>query len=658
MKYDSGVSELIGVLLLLGIAVSSISVIYYIVLSDKGPTPELIANIVGTVEGKDIILEHHGGEPIDLDAEIVYVINGTTHYTTVGDCLSEEAKSDGKWNIGERAYIPFNYDINYIEQYNQTQVKIIDSSTNTLAFIGNLELKPMSDLGVEVYYEPEEAHLGDYVTIVVILKCNQGDVGSKDINIKCLLPDGLRHNWNTTTKGTYSNATGIWHVDKIDVGETATLTINATVIPMGERPFTQLAMVLDGSGSISDSDWNLMCTGLANAIKNESVFPHDGSVELTVVQFGGVSPPHAKVEEGPIIVTESNYNTIANRISSMKQMVDSHHNGATPMGCGIRLGTDKIHDSSHFNADNKSVMCMVTDGVPNCIWQPGGYSGTWMNGNGWRKNSSYYISSPNSACAYVHGYWQWWSFIPESSQDGPFITKDLDTSDATTIHINFSYRLKNTMNGELKVYYFDGQNYHLAANLGGGKEETWRYYDDIITDSSYFKPNFRVKLEANLHSYSPPYPETIKEIWIDNVVIETQNGPILNDGFDSDYWNAHWTDPGRISAEDAREYMLSTLNMSSNQDEFDCLAVGSDPDIYWLNWSMVWPQPGYIVPPYDQGGGWVNHINSYSEFETAIKEIFKTIFQARSTTIKIDALEPFDPNDNNDEIKLVIIPKE
>ena len=144
MKYDSGVSEILGAVLLLGIAVSSISVIYYIVLSDRGPTPELIANIVGTVEGKDIVLEHHGGESINLDDKIVYVINGTTYHTTVGDCLSDEDKSDGKWDIGERLYIPFSYDIDYLERYNQTEVKIIDSSTNALTFIGNLNFKPMN----------------------------------------------------------------------------------------------------------------------------------------------------------------------------------------------------------------------------------------------------------------------------------------------------------------------------------------------------------------------------------------------------------------------------------------------------------------------------------------------------------------------------------
>ena len=46
-------------------------------------------------------------------------------------------------------------------------------------------------------------------------------------------------------------------------------------------------MVLDGSGSINEHDWDLMRNGLANAVENESVFPHDGSVELTVIQFGG-----------------------------------------------------------------------------------------------------------------------------------------------------------------------------------------------------------------------------------------------------------------------------------------------------------------------------------------------------------------------------------
>ncbi|RLF39655.1 MAG: hypothetical protein DRN12_06670, partial [Thermoplasmata archaeon] len=563
--------------------------------------------------------------------------------------LSNEDKSDGKWDIGERLYIPFSYDIDYLERYNQTEVKIIDSSTNALAFIGNLNFKPMSDLEINVYYEPQEAHIGDYITIVVTLSCPRGDVGSKDIEIRCSLPDGLRHNWNTTTRGTYSNTTGIWHVDKINVGEIATLTINTTLVPVENRPFTQLAMVLDGSGSISDDDWKLMRTGLANAIRNESVFPHDGSVELTVVQFGGnYDPwwgiyPYAIQEEGPTVVTNLNYNTIADNISHLSQI-----KGATPIGCGIRRGTDEIKNSPRFNDENRSVLCLVTDGLANCIWNPslGDYKANYMGGNGWIKGVS--DAHTGSTSAHAHGRYD--SSYP---QDGPFRTKDIDTSNATAVHIEFWYKLDNTESGDdLVLYLFDGVNYHIAPNgdLGGDPENVWLHYDYTLSDSRYFVSNFHIMFYSDL--------EYGEGIWIDDVIVETQDGILLSDSFENAYWNAHWTDPGRISAEDAREYMVSTLNMSSDQDEFDALAVGSEPDIYWLRDSMVWPQPGYIAPPYDQGSGWVKHINGYSDFEEAVKEMFKIIFQARTTTISINALEPVDPNSGNNEVRIEIIPKE
>ena len=68
---------------------------------------------------------------------------------------------------------------------------------------------------------------------------------------------------------------------------------------------TQLAMILDGSGSISSGDWNLMKEGLARSIENSSIFPHDGNVELTVIQFG--RRLKRQIELRPTVVTKNNY---------------------------------------------------------------------------------------------------------------------------------------------------------------------------------------------------------------------------------------------------------------------------------------------------------------------------------------------------------------
>lgn len=639
---DDGVSEIIGMMLLLAIAISSFSVIYYVVLSDQGPAPEIIANIVATVEGKNIILEHHGGESLNLDTEIIYTLNGTTYHTTVEESLAERAKGDDKWNIGERVIIPFEYDIDYLENYDKTEIMAVDKFTNALAFLGTIQLHPMSDVGIDVTIEPEKPGIGDFVTITVVATCLDGDVGARDIEIRCLLPEGLRHNWNQTTNkpGAYHNSSGIWSIDKIEIGDSETLIINATVVPIEARPFTQLAMVLDGSGSISNSDWDLMRKGLANAIENESVFPHDGSVELTVVQFGGdYDPwwglyPHARREEGPVVVTDHNYHIIADNISLMSQM-----KGATPMGCGIRLGTDQIRDSGNFNEENRSVLCLVTDGLANGIWIPGGYTAQW-DGNGWIKSTLQSHSGSTSASA-------------RYTDDGWFMTKDLDASNASLISVDFWYRLDNYcpwFATDLKIYYYNGNTYNEIAELGDDSpKRSWLHYHDIIMDSQYFVSNFRIAFESTLESGD--------EIWIDDVYIEADK-VLLSDSFENTAWNVYWTDPGRMSAENARNYMLSTLNMTEGEDEFDALAVGPDPDIYWLNWSMVWPQPGYMAPPYDQGGGWVSHISGYSEFEAAMEEIFIIIFESRVTSVEIVALDPIDPNDTNDDIQIVIIPED
>ncbi|GAF91054.1 unnamed protein product, partial [marine sediment metagenome] len=75
-------------------------------------------------------------------------------------------------------------------------------------------------------------------------------------------------------------------VGDLAVGESVTLNITVNVNALTP---TQMAMILDGSGSIFDNDWDIMLEGLATAIEDVGCFPHDGSVELTVIQFGGNS---------------------------------------------------------------------------------------------------------------------------------------------------------------------------------------------------------------------------------------------------------------------------------------------------------------------------------------------------------------------------------
>ena len=117
---------------------------------------------------------------------------------------------------------------------------------------------------------------------------------------------------------------------------------------------------------------------------------------------------------------------------------------------------------------------------------------------------------------------------------------------------------------------------------------------------------------------------------------------------------------GKESAEAAKEYLLDTLGLTEDKDGFNSLAVlrGSEPpDIDWLNGTMVWPQPGYIAPPFDNGLGWVSKITSWQEFENAVNKMFRFIFNSITCTVEIVKLKPFDPNDVNNKVTVVITPQ-
>jgi hypothetical protein len=123
----------------------------------------------------------------------------------------------------------------------------------------------------------------------------------------------------------------------------------------------QLGFILDGSGSISLSDWGLMVDGLADIIESGS-FPRDGSIELTVVQIGvdvgGTSG--SRVEIDPVVVTTANAASVASSIRGLIQGGE-----LTPLACGFLSISDAMWVSPNFDPSKKQLINIITDGVPN-----------------------------------------------------------------------------------------------------------------------------------------------------------------------------------------------------------------------------------------------------------------------------------------------------
>ena len=72
---DSGISEIIATILMLGMAIALFSVVSLFILYYPFSTPSPQVDIVGFIDGTDIVFEHHGGPSLDLDTNLSVTIN-------------------------------------------------------------------------------------------------------------------------------------------------------------------------------------------------------------------------------------------------------------------------------------------------------------------------------------------------------------------------------------------------------------------------------------------------------------------------------------------------------------------------------------------------------------------------------------------------------
>jgi hypothetical protein len=499
-RINYAVSELIGVVLLLAIVLSIMTVIFLQISSDEGPDKQIFAKLVGTIDKTNLIVTHSGGDSIGSDTNVSFAYAGKNYSYKISDILTDD-NHNGFWDLGEKIIFPFTYDLENLSEYHTIDVMSVEKETNSIQFVGSVTPHPVVDLKLETTVSNPNPFRYDYIYVTIKVTCLGGDInGSANIKINFPIPEGLLYINSTTAPdngiskpGTYNNSTGIWSIKQIIKDEPVTLTFKLQVLNGGFREFIQCALVLDGSGSIQSDDWVLMQEGLYQALKNNSIFPADKSVELTVIQFGtdmgeipGYNPYHehywgAEVEIPPTIInndigTPGYFQTNADILHNLTQT-----KGNTPMACGIRLTADQLYNLGNFSVNKKQIILMITDGQPNCNWI--------------------------------------------SNYKGRFVDTNL----------------------------------------------------------------------------------------------------------------------GKTATVEAEAYLIATLYMDSEQDQFNIFAVGNDADITWLNQSITWPQPGHIAPPFIHGRGWVSQVNTWEEFSDRINQIFNIMFDAIPLNPEIESAFTTDP---------------
>jgi hypothetical protein len=128
-------------------------------------------------------------------------------------------------------------------------------------------------------------------------------------------------------------------------------------------PITELALVVDASGSISTNNWNLQMTGYANAINN--VVPTDGTVGISVIRFAATS---TVVRNMTTIGNTTDRTSLANFFLGLSQ---SGNGNLTCISCGIFNG-----ESTFSGLAQRSIIDVSTDGGWNTGTDPAGASTT------------------------------------------------------------------------------------------------------------------------------------------------------------------------------------------------------------------------------------------------------------------------------------------
>jgi uncharacterized protein YegL len=139
--------------------------------------------------------------------------------------------------------------------------------------------------------------------------------------------------------------------------------------PKAQNITTQLVIILDGSGSISNQDFKTMIEGIARNLEDPGVVPRNGTVEFGLVQFSSnlrdqrLGVEGAAVEVPMTVITETSVTTVVQRVRSIVQA-----GGFTPLVSGIQLATKMVTQEAARTGATQ-IFNVITDGNPNL---PGG----------------------------------------------------------------------------------------------------------------------------------------------------------------------------------------------------------------------------------------------------------------------------------------------
>jgi len=153
-KWSYAVSEILGTVVLLAIAVGLFSIIYLTLSSSLLIQESPQVNIVGYVDGNNLILEHLGGSSLDSSVEFLVTIGGQQQTFSLDTIEFSDTNLNEKWDIGEQV----NYSSSRIGGVYSVVASVRDTASNKLLFNGLLKE------GINDDQDEQEAPLIVYVS--------------------------------------------------------------------------------------------------------------------------------------------------------------------------------------------------------------------------------------------------------------------------------------------------------------------------------------------------------------------------------------------------------------------------------------------------------------------------------------------------------------
>ncbi|HEY93890.1 MAG TPA: fibronectin type III domain-containing protein [Dehalococcoidia bacterium] len=191
-----------------------------------------------------------------------------------------------------------------------------------------------------------------------------------------------------------------------------------------------------------------------------------------VYRATGTGDPYNQIN-GSLVVTSDYTDTTVNELVTYYYVVTA-----------VDTGANESTYSDEVNAipDSITVLDDGFEGTPwDVNWDGNGTTDWQVSRSGDGYGGSTYSASHDSGDTYL-------------------TSDDLNTSDAVSITVTFWFYIKNLDKGPLYVQTYNGSgydNWYELTGYPGVVKTTWIQFSQIVTDSQYFRSDFRIRFDGS-----------------------------------------------------------------------------------------------------------------------------------------------------------------